>query len=80
MNKLYLLTIGFAIAVGLYAVNYGFSADLRAVQSGVITLQCHMQDGMRTIAPNQVVGMLDGVWLFKNGHARNCEVIKGGSL
>ena len=80
MNKLHLLTLGFAIAAGLYAVNYWFSADLRAVQSSEVTLVCVMKDDARTIAPNQVTGLMDGVWLFENGHARNCEVIKGGDL
>ena len=80
VNKLYLLALGFAIAAGLYAVNYWFSADLRAVQSGEVTLVCVMKDEARTISPNQVTGLMDGVWLFENGHARNCEVIKGGDL
>ena len=80
MNKLYLLTLGFAVAAGLYAVNYGCSADLRAVQAGELTLVCVMKDEARTIVPSQVTGLMDGVWLFENGHARNCEVIKGGDL
>ena len=80
MNKLYLLAIGFAVAVGLYAVSYCLSADLRAVQSGEVELVCVMKDEARTIAPSQVTGLMDGVWLFQNGHARNCAVIKGGDL
>jgi len=80
MNKLYLLTLGFALAAVFYAVNYGFSSDLRAVQSGELTLVCVMKDEARTIAPSQVTGLMDGVWLFDNGHARNCAVIKGGDL
>ena len=80
MNKLYLLTLGFAIAAGIYAVNYWFSTDLRSVQSGEVTLVCVMKDESRTIALNQVTGLMDGVWLFENGHAKNCEVIKGGDL
>ena len=80
MNKLYLLTLGFAIAAGLYAVNYCLSAELRDVQSGEVTLVCVMKDEARTIAPSQVTGLMDGAWLFENGHARNCEVIKGGDL
>ena len=80
MNKLYLLTLGFAIATGFAAVNYGLSADLRKVQSGELELRCVINDEARTIAPNQVTGLMDGVWLFDNGHARNCEVIKGGDL
>ena len=78
MNKLVLLALGLVIAAGFVAVNYGFSADLRAVQSGELTLVCFMKDGERTIEPNKVTGLMDGVWLFENnGHARNCKVIKG---
>lgn len=74
MNKLYLLTLGFAIAAGLYAVNYCLSADLRAVQSGELELRCVINDEARTIAPNQVVGLMDDTWIFSNGHAKNCIV------
>ena len=80
MNKLCLLALGFAIAAGLYAVNYYLSADLRKVQSGEVTLVCVMKDEARTIAPSQVTGLMDGLWLFENGHAKNCAVIKGGDL
>ena len=74
VNKLYLLALGFAIAAGLYAVNYCLSADLRAVQSGEVTLACVMKDEARSFAPSQVTGLMDGVWLLENGHARNCTV------
>ena len=80
MNKLHLLALGFAIAAGLYAVNYCLSAELRDVQSGELTLVCVMKDEARTIKPNQVTGLMDGVWLFENGHARNCVVVKGGDV
>ena len=76
MHKLYLLTLGFAIATGFAAVNYGLSADLRKVQSGELELRCVINDEARTIAPSQVTGLMDGVWLLDNGHARNCEVVK----
>ena len=80
MSKLYLLTLGFAIAAGFAAINYAASGDLRKVQSGEVELRCVINDESRTIKPNQVTGLMDGVWLFDNGHARNCEVIKGGEL
>lgn len=76
MNKLYLLTLGFAIAAGFAAINYAASGDLRSVQSGELELRCVINDEARTIAPSQVTGLMDGVWLFDNGHARNCEVVK----
>ena len=82
MHKLYLLAFGFALVAGLYAVNYCFSADLRAVQSGEVKLICLMKDGRRTIAPEMVTGQLDGTWLFKNGHAsvRSCQIKTRGDL
>ncbi len=81
MNKLYLLTLGFAIAVGLYAVNYGLSADLRAVQSGEVTLVCVMKDGERVIDGSKVAGLIGSKWTFDDGgSAGNCRIIKGGDL
>lgn len=76
MHKIYLLTLGFALVAGLYAVNYCFSADLRAVQSGEVKLICLMKDGRRTIAPGMVTGFVDDAWVFKNGYAsaRNCQI------
>ena len=80
MNKLILISIGAAISFGFAAINYAASGELRAVQSGEVELVCVMRGDARTINPNQVTGLMDGVWLFSNGHARNCEVIKGGDL
>ena len=76
MNKLILISVGAAISFGFAAINYAASADLRAVQSGELELRCVINDEARTIAPSQVTGLMDGVWLFENGHARNCEVVK----
>lgn len=78
MNKLILISIGAAISFGFAAINYAASGELRAVQSGELELRCVINDETRTIAPSQVTGLMDGVWLFENGHARNCEVVKGG--
>ena len=80
MSKLLLVLAGVAISLGFAAINYAASGDLRAVQSGELELRCVINDEARTIAPSQVTGLMDGVWLFENGHARNCEVIKGGDL
>ena len=80
MNKLIVISIGAAIAFSFAAINYAASGELRAVQSGELELRCVINDEERTIKPNQVTGLMDGVWLFENGHARNCEVIKGGDL
>ena len=76
MNKLILISIGAAIAFSFATINYAASNDLRKVQSGEVKLVCVMKDEARTIKPSQVTGLMDGVWLFDNGHARNCEVIK----
>lgn len=72
MNKLILFALG--IALGLYAINYAASGHLRAVQSGELTLICHMRDGVRVIEPAKVVDFMDGVWIFERGHAKNCIV------
>ena len=61
-------------------LNHSLNSELYAVQAGELTLRCVINDEARTIAPNQVTGLMDGVWVFSNGHARNCEVVKGGDL
>lgn len=77
MNKIIALIVIICSAAWL---NHSLNSELHAVQAGELTLRCVINDEARTIAPNQVVGLMDGVWLFDNGHARNCEVIKGGDL
>lgn len=77
MNKIIALI---AIVCSMAWLNHSLSSDLYAVQSGELTLRCVINDETRTIAPSQVTGLMDGVWLFENGHARNCELIKGGEL
>ena len=77
MNKLIALI---AIVCSMAWLNHSLSSELYAVQSGELTLVCVINDEARTIAPSQVTGLMDGVWLFENGHASNCEVIKGGDL
>lgn len=76
MNKVVLISIGAAIAFSFAAINYAASGDLRKVQSGELELRCVINDEARTIKPSKVTGLMDGVWLFDNGHARNCEVVK----
>ena len=77
MNKVIALI---AIVCSMAWLNHSLSSELYAVQSGELELRCVINDEARTIAPSQVTGLMDGVWLFDNGHARNCEVIKGGDL
>ncbi len=71
MNKLIALI---AIVCSMAWLNYSLSSELRAVQSGELTLVCVMKDEARTIAPNQVTGLMDDTWIFSNGHAKNCSV------
>lgn len=80
MNRLGQVLAGVAMAVAITAISYALDADLRAVQRGELTLVCEMKDGERVIDPEMVTGLLDGVWVFKNGYARNCKVIKGRSV
>ena len=77
MNKVIALI---AIVCSMAWLNHSLSSELYAVQSGEVELVCVLKDGERVIAPSQVTGLMDGVWLFQNGHARNCKVIKGGDL
>lgn len=73
MNKVIALIV---IVCSLAWLNHSLSSELYAVQAGELTLVCVINDEVRTIAPNQVTGLMDGVWLFENGYARNCEVVK----
>ncbi len=77
MNRLWLVAAGVVFASAVGAVNYALDADVRAVQAGEAALVCVMRDGERVIEPSRIVGRVDGVWLFDNGQARNCEIIKG---
>lgn len=80
MNKLVLVLTGIAISFCFAAINYAANGDLRAVKSGEAQLVCDTKGGERVIDPDKVVDLVDGVWILENGHARNCEVIKGGDL
>lgn len=76
MNKFILISIGAAIAFSFAAINYAVSGELRSVQSGELELRCVINDEALTISPSQVTGLMDGVWFFERGHAKNCEVVK----
>ena len=78
MNRLVLIALGVVVSVSAGTISYALDADLRAAQRGESTLVCTMKDGARVIAPARIVGRIDGTWIFSNGQARNCEVIKGG--
>ena len=80
MNKLHLIIAGVATAfILLESVNYVLSADLRAVQSGEVTLLCVMKDGERVIDGSKVTGLIGSKWTFEDGgYAGNCRIIEGG--
>lgn len=70
-----LLTLG-VIAL-IWLLTYVSLWELRAVQSGDSELWCHLHTGYKKIDPDNVVGLhSNGKWLFTNGSARACEVIK----
>lgn len=51
--------------------------ELRDVQSGKSELWCHLHTGFQKIEPDMVEGLhSNGNWLFRNGSARSCEVVK----
>ena len=75
MNKVIALIV---IACSAVWLNHSLNSELYAVQAGELTLRCVMKDGERVIDPDKVVDLVDGVWLFDNGHAKNCAVIKRG--
>lgn len=76
ISKLRLFAAVFVLVAGFYALNYVSNSKLRAVQAGEIRLVCFMKSGEQVIKPSQVIGLVDGVWLFEGGYARNCEVVK----
>ena len=39
-------------------------------------LKCKFKDGWRVVPDNKIEGKIDGVWLFKDGYAKNCVVLK----
>lgn len=81
MNKLLLVLAGVAISLGFAAINYAASSELRAVQSGELTLVCVMKDGERVIDGSKITGRIDGKWTFEDGgYAGNCRIIEGGDL
>lgn len=60
----------------LTLVDYSMDSNLRAVQSGEVKLACLMRDGERVIPPEMVTGVLDDTWVFENGYAKRCRIIK----
>lgn len=70
-----LITLG--VVALLVVLNYISRWELREVQSGKSELWCHLHTGYKKIDPDNVIGLhSNGKWLFNNGSARSCEVVK----
>ena len=78
MNKVIALI---TIVCSMAWLNHSLSSELRAVQSGELTLVCVMKDGERVIDGSKVTGRIDDKWTFDGGgYAGNCRIIEGGDL
>ena len=58
--------------VGLYLTHSEDSNRLSKVQSGELTLVCHIGDDHVEIDPSKVTDYSDGRWFFSNGSATQC--------
>ena len=66
------------VFVALCVFNQQDNAAFNSVKKGTASLVCNIKEAPRVIDASKVVGFSEGVWFFENGHARNCEAIKGG--
>lgn len=66
------------VFVALCVFNQQDNAAFDSVKNGTASLVCNIKEAPRVIDASKVVGFSEGVWFFENGHARNCEAIKGG--
>ena len=77
IKQITLAAIVIAIILGLlHYLNKPERDRLAKVQSGEVELVCLMKDGERVIPPEMVTGLLDDTWVFKNGSAKRCRIIK----
>jgi len=63
----------YLIIPALTAIAFHFAFDdalLKDIQTGKKLLICNGKH----IAPEMVTGFSDGIWWFRNGYAKNCEV------
>lgn len=58
--------------VGLYLTHSEDATRLAEVQSGELTLACHIGDDYVEIDPELVTDYVDGRWFFTNGSATQC--------
>lgn len=66
--------------VGFYLTHSEDSSRLAKVQSGELTLECHIGDGSRVIDPAKVTNYSEGRWFFSNGSATQCTTTASRSL
>lgn len=77
IKQIALAAIVIAIIFGLlHYLNEPERDRLAKVQSGEVELVCLLKDGERVIPPEMVTGLLDDTWVFKNGSAKRCRIIK----
>lgn len=72
-NKINLFPLLVAILLVVAFLSLQDKSLLKQVQAGNKALACEFKDGWRTVQPGLVVDFIDGVWIFENGHAKNCE-------
>ena len=70
--KLIFSTLLILAVMGLYLTHSEDSTRLAEVQSGSITLVCHIGDDHVEIDPSKVTDYSDGRWFFSNGSATQC--------
>lgn len=54
-------------------VALSYNPVLSSVKSGESTLNCND----RVVDKEMVTDFSDGIWFFKDGYAKNCEILKG---
>ena len=59
-----------------YTSNWLDGGIVQDVQSGSVVLSCDTGEGMKRVEPSKVAGLVDGMWIFVNGAAKQCEVSK----
>ena len=74
MNKINFIPLLLAVLLAVAFLSWQDKSLLKQVQAGNKTLACEFKDGWRVVKPDLIVDLVDGVWVFSNGSAKNCEV------
>ena len=67
------MIIGFG---SLIYSTYESNKLINKLKSGTYLLSCHIGDDYHVIDPNKIVTVQDDVYIFTNGYAQQCEVIR----